>query len=347
MFPHQFVCRDTGAVETEVLVGDLAVLGLYHLARERAGWLFNAVTSAHVSSALGFCCYDRPFFNIHAAVKRLSIKMGVDLEECLDPPSAYSSARKFFERKIKYWQYRPMPDERAAIVSPADARVIVGALEETPALFLKQSFFTFEALLGSDKPEWLRAFDGGDYAVFRLTPDKYHYNHVPVSGMVRDIYVIDGVYHSCNPGAVIVEATPYSKNRRVVTVLDTDVAGGTGIGLVAMIEVAAMMIGDIVQCYSDHRYDNPEDVVPGMFLKKGQPKSLYRPGSSTDILLFQKGEMRFSDDLVENTSRSDVKSRFSEGLGRPLVETEVRVREQIGCAGKKGFDKDTSITQGK
>jgi phosphatidylserine decarboxylase len=41
---------------------------------------------------------------------------------------------------------------------------------------------------------------------------------------------------------------PYSKNKRVVTIIDTDVEGGTGIGLVAMIEVVALMIGDIVQC---------------------------------------------------------------------------------------------------
>jgi hypothetical protein len=35
----------------------------------------------------------------------------------------------------------------------------------------------------SDSP-WLPAFDRGDFAIFRLTPDKYHYNHVPVSGEV-------------------------------------------------------------------------------------------------------------------------------------------------------------------
>jgi len=61
-----------------------------------------------------------------------------------------------------------------------------------------------------------------------LTPDKYHYSHVPVSGIVLDFYEIDGVYNSCNPGAVLAVNKAYSKNRRVVTIIDTDVRLGTG-----------------------------------------------------------------------------------------------------------------------
>ena len=48
-----------------------------------------------------------------------------------------------------------------------------------------------------------------------------------------------------------------------------------------MIEVVALMIGDVVQAYSETQYDNPKQIISGMFLKKGAPKSLYRPGSGT------------------------------------------------------------------
>jgi hypothetical protein len=75
-------------------------------------------------------------------------------------------------------------------------------------------------------------------------------------------------------------ATPFSKNRRYVAVIDTDVPGGTGVGLAAMIEVVALVIGDVVQAYSEERYDTPRPLHRGMFLRKGTPKSLYRPGSS-------------------------------------------------------------------
>jgi len=144
-----------------------------------------------------------------------------------------------------------------------------------------------------------------------------------------DIYAIDGGYHSCNPSAVVSVATPYSKNKRVVTIIDTDVPCGTGVGLVAMIEVVALMIGDIVQAYSSRGYDLPHPIERGMFLEKGQPKSLYRPGSSTDILIFQQGRVRFAEDLLDNMRRTDVSSRFTQGFGRPLVETDVRVRSMI------------------
>lgn len=149
-----------------------------------------------------------------------------------------------------------------------------------------------------------------------------------------DIYDLPGGYHSCNPGAVVQVVTPYSKNKRVVTIIDTDVLGGTGVGLVAMIEVVALMIGDIVQCYSSERYDNPRPLQPGMFLVKGAPKSLYRPGSSTDVLIFQQGRVSFADDLVSNMYASNVESRFSVGFGRSLVETDVKVRSLVASAKK-------------
>jgi len=187
-------------------------------------------------------------------------------------------------------------------------------------------------LLRRDKTHWLKAFREGDFAVFRLTPDKYHYNHTPVAGRVADFYEIRGQYHSCNPEAVISVVTPYSKNKRVVTVIDTDVPGGTGVGLVAMVEVVALMIGGIIQCYSAEKYEDPVPIHRGLFLKKGAPKSLFRPGSSTDILIFQQGRVNFSEDIVRNLRRPNVESRYTNGFGQYLVETDVKVRSLIGQA---------------
>jgi phosphatidylserine decarboxylase len=237
-----------------------------------------------------------------------------------------------FERRIKYWEARPMPEDVRAIVSPSDARILIGSFCETSRVFLKDKFFDYEELLGVDKPTWLDAFRGGEFAVFRLTPDKYHYNHVPVTGKVLDIYQIQGAYHSCNPEAVITIATPFSKNKRVVTIIDTDVEGGTHAGLVALVEVVALLIGDIVQCYSEHRYNYPQWVTKGMVLKKGRPKSLYRPGSSTNVLIFQKNRVEFCDDLLRNMHHAGARSIFSSGFGESIVETDVKVRSEIAAA---------------
>lgn len=325
---HQYIVRETGEIVSERLLADGFIDLLYNRVREQAPSLFRALTSGRMSSVLGFLQFD---CNLPGESRRgvaLLKRMGVDWRECLAPVSSFTTARQVFERQIRYWECRPMEQGADTVAAPADAKVLIGSLEETPELFIKEKFFSVDELLGEDLP-WHPFFAGGDFAIFRLTPDKYHYNHVPVSGEVIDFYQIDGHYHSCNPRAQIALASLHAKNRRVVTIIDTDVPGGTQIGLVAMVEVVALMIGDIVQCYSTHAYDEPQPVIKGMRLEKGRPKSLYRPGSSTDILLFQREAIRFSDDLVRNRRRADVLSRFSLGLGRPVVETDVRVRSTV------------------
>jgi phosphatidylserine decarboxylase len=333
---HQYIDRRTSEVKDEKIFADKMIQLIYSSFKENADSLYNAAISGRMSSLLGFLNYDFPLANSFLKTKAMIRNLRIDLSECLLPDEGLDTARKLFERKIRYWECRPMPEDPSIVVSPADAYMLAGSFSEISHLFLKDKFFSYDEMFVADetreKPcRWTDEFRDGDFAVFRLTPDKYHYNHAPVSGKVLDIYEIPGVYHSCNPAAVIEVVTPFSKNKRVVTIVDTDVAGGSGVGLVAMIEVVALMIGDIVQCYSDHAYDDPREVRPGMFLKKGQPKSLYRPGSSTDVLVFQKDKIKFCEDIVRNMFRMDANSRFSSGFGRPLVETSVVVRSAVAC----------------
>lgn len=336
MTPHQYIDRATGACVTEELYGDAFIKWLYSARREVRPLLYKAVTGRRMSSLLGFLNYGDFTGRRLAGAMDFARRLGVNLDECADPPDSLNTPRKIFERKIRYWETRPAPEERSAILSPSDSRVLIGSLRETSSFFVKGKFFDYEELLGADKGEWLSAFDGGDFAIFRLTPEKYHYNHAPVSGAVRDHYMIDGGYHSCNPAAAVSLVTPLSKNRRAVTVIDTDVEDGSGVGLVAMIEVAALMIGEIVQAYSHWRYDDPQAMRPGMFIRKGQPKSLFRPGSSTVALLFQTGKIGFARDIASNQRRPEAASRYSILLGAPIVETGVAVRSLIAFPFCKG-----------
>lgn len=328
---HQYIERASGQVCDETLYADRLVRWMYHPLREYAPVVFNALTGPRVSSWLGTINYDLDRVSRASGQDTFLKKCGVDLSECLDDPATLTTPRKIFERKICYWQCRPMEDRVETVVSTADARLVVGSLTQTDALFLKDKFFSLDDLLGADKDDWLQCFNQGDFAVLRLTPDKYHFNHVPVTGVIRDIYELGGRYHACNPGAVVAEVTPYSKNRRLVTIIDTDVEGGSQVGLVAMIEVVALMIGDIQSCYSANPqgYEPVSEQAAGVRLERGQPKSLFRPGSSTDVLLFEPGRIRFCPDLLENQQRQGVSSRFSLGFGRPLVETDVPVRSTI------------------
>ncbi len=327
MTRHQYLNRGSQDVVTEKLFADRVIHFLYSETRENAPALFRAVTSAWTSSLLGFMNFDLPLAGKLLGSDRFFSR--VDWADCLDNPTKFRTARDIFERKIRYWECRPMPLDDGAVTSPADAKTLVGSFQSESAIHLKGKFFDLNELFGPEKTLWRSTFDRADFAVFRLTPDKYHYNHTPVAGRVTDFYEIPGAHHSCNPGAVVELITPYSKNKRVLTIIDTDVEGGTQVGLVAMVEIVALMIGDIVQCYSEHRYENPTAAAPGMFVRKGCPKSLYRPGSSTDVLLFEPGRIEFAEDLVRNMRRPGTESRFSAAFGRPLVETDVAVRSLI------------------
>jgi len=337
---HQYIDRETSQVRTERIFADRIIRFLYCQAREEAPFLIRALTSRRMSALLGFLNFDLPLVPRIAGLKSFVERMGIDLTECHDSTESLDTFRKVFERKIRYWDTRPMPEGEEFIVSPSDSKVLLGSFRESSALFIKNKFFCFEELLGVDKPAWLQAFRDGDFAIFRLTPEKYHYNHTPIAGRVIDVYEIAGIYHSCNPGAVICVPHPYSKNRRVVTVFQTDTEGGTGAGMVAMIEVVALMIGDILQAYSEERYDHPRPLSRGMFVRRGQPKSLFRPGSSTVILIFQKAGVDFSPDLMVNRHFPCAENRFLTDLNTPLVETEVKVRSPIARAVHKKLRKE-------
>jgi phosphatidylserine decarboxylase len=329
---HQYIDRESGQVCTEHLYAHGMINLLYSNVLENSPLLFRLLTGARFTKWLGYLNYESFIGGKLLGHDDFMKACNIDIGECLEDPLHLDTMKKIFERKIRYWDCRPLPQDVGAVVSPCDARILCGMLSETSQLFIKGKFFDLEELLGKDKKRWLAAFHDGDYAIFRLTPEKYHYNHTPVAGKIIDFYQIDGKYHSCNPHAVLTVATPYSKNKRVVTIIDTDAPGGTGIGLVAMVEVVALMIGGITQCYSKERYGDPVSVGTGMFLEKGLPKSLFRPGSSTVILLFEKERVRFDDDILENMSTCGAVSIFSQGFGKSLMETDVKARSLIAHA---------------
>jgi phosphatidylserine decarboxylase len=107
-----------------------------------------------------------------------------------------------------------------------------------------------------------------------------------------------------------------------------------------MIEVVALMIGGITQAYSESRYDAPRPVEAGTFVARGCPKSLFRPGSSTVILLFEPTRVTLAADLMANRGRVGARSRYSSAFGVPLAETDVRVRSPIAHAAAMATRRD-------
>ncbi|MBN1501589.1 MAG: phosphatidylserine decarboxylase [Spirochaetes bacterium] len=329
---HQFIRNHDGRVMDEKLYGDTIINFLYSGRRENENFFLKVFSGRIFNDLLGFMNFDMPFVSSLLNNRKFLERNGVNLDECFHSVSWFDTPRKIFERQIRFWKYRPISGRDGDIVSPSDSKVIAGSLSEKSLLLIKNKFFNVEELVG--KSEWNELFKSGDFAIFRLTPDKYHYNHCPVSGTVVDFFELDGRYYSCNPAAVTKIVIPYSKNRRAVTVIDTDVENGSRAGVVAVIEVAALMIGDIEQYYCEKYYENPVKLTPGMHVETGCVKSRFRPGSSTVIVLFEKDRINFISEIIRNNSNTNVESRYSLAFNQNIVETEINARETFARRSK-------------
>ena len=138
---HHYIERDTRQIKTEQFYGDQAVQFLYSRVREQSSWLFRRLTSARISRVLSYMNYDgilssrmKNYLDIHK-------QLNIDPQECLDAPENLNSLRKIFERKIRYWECRPMPNDPCAVVSPADSRILLGSFLEESGLFVKGKVF--------------------------------------------------------------------------------------------------------------------------------------------------------------------------------------------------------------
>ena len=143
---HQYIERDTGQLCTECLGSDGFIQFLYSESlRENAAWLFRMVTSHRLSSQLlALLSFDLPFGAQQFGIVRFLQSHGIDLQECVDPNITRKTARAIFERQIRYWECRPMPQAPGMMVAPADARLVLGSLQPQSHLFIKGKFFTYE-----------------------------------------------------------------------------------------------------------------------------------------------------------------------------------------------------------
>ena len=107
---HHYIERDTGQVCSERPIGDWIVNYLYSKKREEVPFVYQLLGSQWFSGFLGWVNYDFPLGQSISGIRRFLKNCAIDLSECLDKPEELDSARKVFERRIRYWQWRPMSD---------------------------------------------------------------------------------------------------------------------------------------------------------------------------------------------------------------------------------------------
>ncbi|KAF1846900.1 uncharacterized protein K460DRAFT_392378 [Cucurbitaria berberidis CBS 394.84] len=226
----------------------------------------------------------------------------LNMNEVLLPTEQFKSFNEFFYRALKP-DARPCsaPEDPRVIVSPADCRsVVFNSIDSAQTIWVKGREFTVERLLGDAYPEDAKRYHGGSLGIFRLAPQDYHRFHIPVDGVLDEPKLIEGEYYTVNPMAIRSSLDVYGENIRVLCPIDSVTHGR-----VMVICVGAMMVGSTVITRKK-----------GDQVKRAEELGYFKFGGSTLLVLFEPGQMRYDDDLVDNS--------------KSALETLVRVGMSIG-----------------
>lgn len=226
----------------------------------------------------------------------------VDLSEAAEPNvKKYKSFNEFFIRPLKK-NARPINSDKNIVVSPADGSIAeIGNITHDRLLQAKGHDFSLRDLLGGDDT-LAKTFDNGSFATIYLAPHNYHRVHIPYDGKLVATQFIPGKLFSVNLANAQSIPSLYSRNERLVCIMEHE-----QLGKVAVILVGAMIVGSIQLAFENTpvRADHPVAIVfkhPHQF-NKGEELGHFKLGS-TVILLFEKDKVNWNPQLQAG---SDVK----------------------------------------
>ncbi len=220
-------------------------------------------------------------------------KNNIDMSDYV--PCRYKSYNDFFTRKIRY-DRRPIDYTKESLISPSDGKLTVYNINLKSKVKIKNSIYTVESLLQNTK--LAESFIGGYMAIVRLTVDNYHRYCYIDNGIKSDNIAIPGVLYTVNPAA-LEHVKIYKENSREYTVILTE-----NFGKMVQMEVGATLVGKIKNRHNKGR------------IRKGQEKGYFEFGGSTIVMLFQRDQVVFDDDIIKNSAEG--------------YETIVKMGEKIG-----------------
>jgi phosphatidylserine decarboxylase len=239
------------------------------------------------------------FMNSKASKKRIQsfiTEYKIEMSDYLQTDaSKFKHFNDFFYRKINPAK-RPIG---LGVVSPTDGKILAfQSISDNTKFFIKGSAFNLKRFLGTDY--LTKKYEGGSMLIIRLAPTDYHRYHFPAKGIASETSMIKGHYYSVSPIALRQSLKIFCENKRTISTLVTESYGD-----ILISEVGATMVGSILQTY---KVDST--------VESGSEKGYFAFGGSTVLLLFEKGKIKISDDLIQNTKKG--------------FETQVLIGQTIG-----------------
>lgn len=226
-------------------------------------------------------------------------RYGIDLSEAVVPPGGWPTLNALFTRELIPGA-RPIDPDPSTLVSPADARLLVtGPIDGGLRIGVKGVCFSVRDLVAD--AALARGLAGGTVAIFRLYAADCHRLFFPCPGLPSRPRLVRGGYESVSPRPGN-DVPFYVLNRRTVTTLET----GRFARLV-LVDVGGFLVGSIRHL-----------LQTGVRVEKGAPRSLFRFGGSTLVLLVPEGAIEWERGILAASARGE--------------ETPVRIGQAIGRA---------------
>lgn len=204
-------------------------------------------------------------------------------------PSGWLTANQFIARELN-GGLRPIaePANNRVITSPADCRYQhtyqIDADSNIPATTVKnEKYGNIKQLMKGS--QYSESFAGGTFVHYMLPVHAYHRYHVPVGGLVKESFRINGEVflqvgiedHELSASDCATTGYEFFQTRGVVTI-DTSQSECGDIGIVAVIPVGMAHVSSVVLT-----------AVEGTRVAKGEEFGYFQFGGSDMIILFQSG----------------------------------------------------------
>ena len=286
--------RHTRSLETEQVPGQDLLNFFYNdpIGRRLCQWIISQPIFSRV--------YGWPF---HQAWSRRRIAAFVqhnhiDMSEVQVPSGGFQSFNDFFIRRLRPGA-RTVVRESETLISPADSRLKVLALQQETVLQIKGASLTVAQLIGAQTVP--PVFDEGLCLQFRLAPCDYHRFGYIEDGLQGPIHSVGGRLYSVNPIALRRIPAIWGRNYRHWCFIQTE-----RMGTVLQIEVGATVVGSIVQ----HR-------PGGGPCSRGDEKGYFQMGGSTVLAILPPGRVKIDDDILHHSCQGiETLVRYGEPIGR-------------------------------